>query len=425
MAGGRPDVDRPPRLSPRVPRLSSRVLLCPPPAGCDGNMPSAPNARPLLRLGRLELGPGLRALQPGSAASALVVTAAVEVPESVSERPYAWDVAWADAVREAGRLGADRRTAQALAAGAGPILADGTRVVVAAHGEVLLARWLPRGAAVGSVRAGPLPHLREVAAAAARRPAYVTVLADREGAVLIAHAAGDEHPARRVPVGLRPGSQRDPHPDRPPALHHGERHVTGPEPETGGERNAEFVAGRVSEVAASVAAHIVLGAGDQHILDAVSGHLPGSLGPVTIISSGPVSGGSDDRLGAEIGAALDEITAEAIAAVADLAASSAAGPEPAAVRGVEAVAEQLAGRQVAVLLVAADISRDAADSSYRIGSHPAQFLVGGSGTGIQVPLEDGLTWAALHQDAIVVQLPDRTGPLAGQPVAALLRRGRV
>jgi hypothetical protein len=31
--------------------------------------------------------------------------------------------------------------------------------------------------------------------------------------------------------------------------------------------------------------------------------------------------------------------------------------------------------------------------------------------------------AALHQDAVVVQLPDRSGPLAGQPAAALLRRG--
>ena len=31
--------------------------------------------------------------------------------------------------------------------------------------------------------------------------------------------------------------------------------------------------------------------------------------------------------------------------------------------------------------------------------------------------------AALHQDAIVVQLPDRAGPLAGWPAAALLRRG--
>ena len=46
-----------------------------------------------------------------------------------------------------------------------------------------------------------------------------------------------------------------------------------------------------------------------------------------------------------------------------------------------------------------------------------------AGAEIPVPLEDGLVWAALHQDAIIVRLPDRSGPLAGQPVAALLRRG--
>lgn len=359
-------------------------------------MSSVPITLPLLRLGRLELNPGLRALQPGSAAADLVVTATVEAPESVSERQYAWDVAWADAVREAGALGADQRTAQALATGAGNVLAGGTRVVVAAHGEVLLARWLPAGAAASSVRVGPLPHLREVAAAAARRPAHVVLLADRDGAAVIAHTAGDLHPARRYEASARPGMQPDPHPDRPPAQHHGERHVTDREPESGGERNAGFVAGRVSEAAASVGAHIVLGAGDQPILDAISAHLPASLGPVTTIASGPVPRDGDDRLGARIDVALDGITAKAIDAVADLIASSAAGPEPAAVRGIEAVTAQLAEQQVAVLLVAADIGRD---------------------------LEDGLVWAALHQDAIVAQLPGRPGSLAGQPAAALLRRG--
>ena len=94
---------------------------------------------PLLRLGRLQLGPGLRALRPGSAASGLVVTAAVPVPDSSAEPQYAWDVAWADAAREAGRLGADQATAQALPAGAGDAFVGGTRIVVAAHGEVLLA----------------------------------------------------------------------------------------------------------------------------------------------------------------------------------------------------------------------------------------------------------------------------------------------
>ena len=379
---------------------------------------------PLLKLGRLQLDPGLRAIQPGSAASDLVVTAMVPVPESSANRQYAWDVAWADAAREAGRLGADQATAQALAGGAGDALVGGTRVVVAAHGEVLLARWLAPGAGASSVQVGPLPHLQEAAAAAARRPAYVVVLADRDGTDVIAHSSGDQLPARLFSAGHRPGAQRDPHPDRPPAQHHGPRHLTDSEPESGGQRNAEFIAGRVSEAADSVAAHVVLGAGDQHILEAVGGHLPAPVGPITTIAGGRHPDGRDGHLGAAIGAALDEITAAAVSAVGDRIASLAGGPAPAAVRGIEAVAEQLAEQQVAVLLVAADLARDADPHlSYRIGSLPTEFLVGDPDTGVEVPLEDGLVWAALHQDAIVAELPDRTGPLAGEPAAALLRRG--
>jgi Bacterial archaeo-eukaryotic release factor family 2 len=384
---------------------------------------------PLLRLGRMELDQGLRAFKPGPAASDLVVTAMVEVPESGPELQDAWDVAWSDAAREAAKLGADQRTAQALAAGSGDPLAAGTRMfagavraVVAVQGEVLLARWLPAGTGTNSVRVGPLPHLQELAAAAARRPAHIVVLAERHAAAIFVHAAADHHPARRVTVGAPPGEPRDPHPDRPPAHPHGRRHEGDSEPESGGERNAEHIAARVSEAAASAGAHIVLGAGDEHILAAVSGHLPGALGPITTIASGPVPTDSDDQLSARIGAALDGITGEAIAAVADLVASSAVGPAPAAARGIEAVAQQLAEQQVAVLLVAADISRDSTGASYRIGRRPTEFLVGDSAAGTQVPLEDGLVWAALHQDAIVVQLPDRSGPLGGQPTAALLRR---
>jgi hypothetical protein len=387
------------------------------------------NVFPLLRLGRLELDQELRAFKPGPAASDLVVTAMVEVPESGSEVQDAWDVAWSDAAREAAELGADQRTAQALAAGAGDPLAAGTRMfagavraVVAVQGEVLLARWLPTGTGTNSVRVGPLPHLQEAAAAAARRPAHIVVSAERHAAAIFVHAAADHYLARRVTVGAPPGEPRDPRPDRPPAHHHGRRHEGDSEPESGGERNAEYIAARVSEAAASVGAHIVLGAGDEHILAAVSGHLPGALSPITTIASGPVPADSDDQLSARIGAALDGITGEAIAAVADLVASSAVGPAPAAVRGIEAVAQQLAEQQVAVLLVAADISRDSAGASYRIGQRPTEFLVGDSAAGTQVPLEDGLVWAALHQDAIVVQVPDRSGPLDGQPTAALLRR---
>jgi hypothetical protein len=379
---------------------------------------------PLLKLGRLRLDPALRALQPGSAVSGLVVTATVPVPDAPTERQYAWEVAWTDAVRQAGQLGADAGTAEALAVDVGKPLTGGTRVVVAAHEEVLLARWVSPGAGSTTVRVGPLPHLLEVAEGAARRPAYVVVLADRDGADIITHASGDE-PAKGFPVGSRPGEQPDPDPSRPPGQLHGERHWTDREPESGGRANAEFIAGRVSKAADSVAAHIVLGAGDPHILDAVTGHLPDSIGPITTIAGGREPDGLDDHLSAAIGAALDEITATAISAVGDLVAERAEGPSPAAVRGVQAVAEQLAEQQVAVLLLAADVAEAALPAvSYRIGSQPTEFLVGES-EGTEVPLEDGLVWAALHQDAIIIALPDRGGPLAGQPAAALLRRGAV
>jgi hypothetical protein len=378
---------------------------------------------PLLRLGRLQLDPALRALEPGSAASGMVVTATVAVPDAPTQRQYEWEVAWNDAARQARQLGADADTAEALNVGAGKTRIDGTRIVVAANGEVLLARWLP-GANPGAVRVGPLPQLREVAVAIARRPAYVVVLADRDGADVVTHASGDE-PGTPFPVGSRPGEQPDADPTRPPQQLHGERHWTDREPESGGRANAEFVAGRVAQAAERTGAHIVLGAGDQHILDAIAGHLPDSIGPITTIAGGREPDGLDEHLSAAIGAALDEITATAISAVADQVAERAQEANPAAVRGIEAVALQLAEQQVAVLLLAADVADAALPGvSYRIGSQPTEFLVDEQ-EGTEVPLADGLVWAALHQDAIIVQLPDRSGPLAGQPAAALLRRGAV
>jgi hypothetical protein len=389
-------------------------------------MPHASIPVPLARLGRLELPETLRNLRPAVPGSAPVVTAIAAAPDSDSEAPHAWDVTWADAAREAVTQGADEPTGKALAHGAGRRPAAGARVVVAAHGQVLLSRWLPPGAAQDSVRLGPLPCLLEVAAAAAGEPARVVLLADRSGAAVIAHAAGDQQQPSVFPVPARPGAEHDPHPQRPPSLHHGERHLTDSEPDTGGDRNARFIAARVTEAAASVGAHIVLGAGDEHILRAISGHLPDSLGPVTIAVVGPLARDHDDQptveaeLSAGIETALRDITAAEAATVADLVAASAAGPDPGAVRGIGPVAEQLAGGEVAVLLVAADIAQDDGGADYRIGERPTEFAIGGPGTPVR--LEDGLVWAALHQDAIVLRLPDRDGPLAGQPVAALLRR---
>ena len=389
-------------------------------------MPTPANStHPLQRLGHLPLSSALRGLEPAPAGSGLVVTATVAVPDTPVSRSDAWQVAWADAARAAAQLGADPDTAKALERGAGTAAAGRTRVVVAAYGQVVLAWWLPAGVDTSAepVRVGAVPHLLRVADAAARRPAYVVLLTDRDGTDIVSHPAGDQVPGIRLEPGNRPGSQPDPHPGRPPALHHGERHLTDREPESGGQRNDEFIAARVAEAADSVGAHIILGAGDQHILQAVSGHLPAATGPVTALAGGRAADGRDDHLSAENSAAFSTITDATVSELADLVSSATGGTNGAAVRGAREVAGQLAEQQVAVLLVAADIAETVHDATYRIGSLPTELLPDGEGAGVEVPLEDGLVWAALHQDAIVVALPDRSGVLAGEPVAALLRRG--
>lgn len=298
-------------------------------------------------------------------------------------------------------------------------------MVVAAHGQVLHEQWVGGSIGENSVVVGPLPHLAAAASAAAARPACVVVVADRDGADVIAHAGGTEAAVEHFLVGKREPSQSGHVREKPPAVHHGERHLTGSEPESGGQANATEVAARIDDAAAKVGAHIVLGAGDQPILDAVSAHLTGSLGPIVTIDGRRTRSGRDDHLGPAIGAALDQIAAAATREIGDEIAAKAGGDNPGAVRGVKAVAEQLAQEQVAVLLLAADIAREEdPSSSYVLGPAPTELVPANSVTGLAVPLEDGLVWAALHQDAIVVVLPDRSGPLAGEPAAALLRRGQ-
>ena len=66
--------------------------------------------------------------------------------------------------------------------------------------------------------------------------------------------------------------------------------------------------------------------------------MPGPFGLITTIASGPVPEDGDERLGAPITTALDEITGQAISAVEDLVASATTGPAARAVRGIEAAA---------------------------------------------------------------------------------------
>ena len=57
-----------------------------------------------------------------------------------------------------------------------------------------------------------------------------------------AELGADQVPPARFGAADLPG-RHETHPGRPPAQHHGPRHLTGSEPESGGQRNAGFIAG--------------------------------------------------------------------------------------------------------------------------------------------------------------------------------------
>ena len=112
---------------------------------------------PLLRLGRLSLSPELRGLIPGQPGTGPVVTATVAVPEAPVSRGTAWEVAWADAAREAARLGADPATAEALIA-----LSDETlRAVGLSRAKVVSLRDLSAKVLDGTVVLSPRGLARE------------------------------------------------------------------------------------------------------------------------------------------------------------------------------------------------------------------------------------------------------------------------
>ena len=235
-----------------------------------------------------------------------------------------------------------------------------------------------------------------------------------------------ERSARRFGA---PGARRDTHPDRPPAQHHAERHVTGSEPESGGERNAESIAARVAEAAASVGAHIVLGAGDQHILDAVARHLPGPLRPVTTIAAGPVPTDSDDRLSARIVRRPGRRSAgEASPAPSGTwLRSSTAGPAACGIdaRPRSSSARRAAGRRC---VHRGGRPRTARSTARATGSGAVPTDVHRRATPTSAPkVPTERTGLRLRprctSDAIVVRLPEPHPARCRQPVAAVLRRG--
>ncbi|HVL05789.1 MAG TPA: Vms1/Ankzf1 family peptidyl-tRNA hydrolase [Acidimicrobiales bacterium] len=218
------------------------------------------------------------------------------------------------------------------------VVASAGGVLHVEHGQRVPERDLARWAA--------LPSLLPVVEWRQQFPAYVTVLADREGADLTAYrregpdihreAGGDDHPLRKPSPGG--WSQR----------RYQER------AEHTWERNAADAADQVVRLVRRVDARVVAAAGDQRALTLLEEALPADLAErLVIVSGGRSADGSEDLFQQEARLAVEvAVNADADALLEKF--REERGQDDRAAEGARAVFAALAQAAVDVLLVAAD-----------------------------------------------------------------------
>ncbi len=333
------------------------------------------------------------------------------------------EIAWKNGLSELADRGVDEATIAALAAVRRTTGEPaGTRVLVAAGGEVHLDEHVPPPLIAAELSVEPLPRLLPFVAWLGARRAHVVVLTDREGADVIAYPATGGEPVKEVSAQTAEWPV----------------HKTG----TGGwaakrfeasveeswERSAERVATLVDEVARKVDPAVVVGSGDERAITLLRDRLPAPLQDsfVTVPGGGRHADGADEEVSRRVAeavaahAATEEVEVLGRFAEAD-------GRGEGAANGVRPVIGALQKAQVDTLVVAPERWRDS-DQTLGFGTEVTQLAADeGELEAMAVdaperaPLIDVVLRAALGTDADVVAISAdaKAGPRDG--LGALLR----
>ncbi len=233
------------------------------------------------------------------AADGPFVSIYLDTTSAVENASARLETRWKNVLRELDQAGVDGATKDALTAVHGEHDRGGARVLVASHGTVHLATWLPEPPPRDLVRVDPLPHLLPLVDSLALRIPHVVVLTDREGADVLAYTTTQEPVAQAsLETKIWP-------------IHH-----TG----VGGwsskrydntvrnswEESAREVATLVDNVCRDIGAEIVIASGDTRALALLEEQLPESLRAelTTIDGGGRHLDGSDDVVAEQVVRAL-------------------------------------------------------------------------------------------------------------------------
>lgn len=274
-----------------------------------------------------------------------VVTVYLDTTSAVEDAAARLDLRRKNVLSTLDEQGVDEATRRAVEERLHDHTNGNTRVVVAAHGSVLLATWLPEPPVRDIVQVGALPHLLPLVDSLALRVPHVVVLADRNGGDVLAYTtSADPVEAASLDTDIWP------------------HHHTG----VGGwsskrydntvrnswEESAREVATLVENVAKDIGAELVIGSGDARALSLLAEHLPEELKDnfVQIEGGGRNTDGSDEVVAEQVIAAIAEHLARETLATLERFAQE-RGRDEQACDGVRATVAALRMAQVDTLLL--------------------------------------------------------------------------
>lgn len=323
----------------------------------------------------------------------------LDTTSEVEDAAVQLEIRWKNVLRDLENAGVDRPTRDALTASLGEHGRGNTRVLVATTGTVHLATSLPEPPAQEVVAVEHLPRLVPLLDSLLLQVPHVLVLADRQGADVLAYTSGPE-PDNSASVT----NERFPQHKIKFGGWATKRFMN--DVEESWEASARDVAHLIDRVARDINARVVIASGDERALQLIGQHLPTHLVDRfrEIAGGGRHVDGSDDVIAEQVLRVLSDVVAGDTIELLEKYAEE-RGQHDRASDGVARTVEALRMSQVETLILTD--ARDAGRSAW-IGPDPTHLGLTeqelrdlGVDAPVEALLDEALTRAALGTGAQV------------------------
>ena len=349
------------------------------------------------------------------------VSVYVGAESAVENAQQSYDTKWRNIERELADAGVDEATRQAVVEARGQHFEGATRVVIASHGSVHLARSLPQETPTDVVRVSPLPHVAPLLDAAGRVRPHVVALIDRTGADVYAYTDSETEIADFTVVKGDAADIRKVHGAGGWAMRRMQARA-----EEGWEHNAKEIAGTIERVCRDIDAALIVAAGDDREVKLVLDDLPAERQGIFVqVSGGRGADGSTGSVFEQVAEQLEERRTKDVIAILERYEEN-RGRQTLAAEGLAAVVGALRNSQVDTVVLTEDYTGEDEQLWYgpeamHLGTARDELTAMGVDAPAQAAAIDVLLRAALATNAAVVRVPGGLDQSPRGGVGALLR----